>query len=506
MYCMFCHPIPFWSWANRQKRKFFEEDPSVYFNRFFNERVWKTFCFNWLFHIFEKIQIPLIEFWMMLKYFTKTSFLALSLDTTLLSWSNAAWRGFDMVIVLHCRCSNEYRSPRGRLRGGPALALFCMSRLQVGLCLLHARHWESVMAFFTDEQRAWMVEAFFQTNSVQETIRQFTIRYPPPQRAPCPNTVRRNVLKFRRFGTCRNRQKDGGSGRPRSVRTQANIDAVRREIQNNPTSTTRRNNVPITRTTYRRIVSKELGYHPYRMIVRHKLEAGDDARRMQFCQWLTQQPVGRVYPYIVIGDEAAFHLNGQVNSHNVVSYAPRLHPTADFVYHRSNDRDKTTVWAALVADGTVVGPYFFRGNVSGQIYLQMIENDVKPLLAVKYGQRINGVIPSCWWFQDGAPPHRLVAVRTRLQQLFPNRVCALGHNPEWPPRSPDLTPCDFFLWGYLKAKVYITPPRDLDELEDRIRLEFVRLRRTRFVRNSMREMQARVNRCLQRNGSHVEDR
>ena len=163
MYCMFCHPIPFWSWANRQKRKFFEEDPSVYFNRFFNERVWKTFCFNWLFHIFEKIQIPLIEFWMMLKYFTKTSFLALSLDTTLLSWSNAAWRGFDMVIVLHCRCSNEYRSPRGRLRGGPALALFCMSRLQVGLCLLHARHWESVMAFFTDEQRAWMVEAFFQT-------------------------------------------------------------------------------------------------------------------------------------------------------------------------------------------------------------------------------------------------------------------------------------------------------------------------------------------------------
>jgi len=39
----------------------------------------------------------------------------------------------------------------------------------------------------------------------------------------------------------------------------------------------------------------------------------------------------------------------------------------------------------------------------------------------------------------------------------------------WPPRSPDLTPCDFFLWGYLKERVYVPPlPADLDELTNRI--------------------------------------
>ncbi|GBL74948.1 hypothetical protein AVEN_107708-1 [Araneus ventricosus] len=27
----------------------------------------------------------------------------------------------------------------------------------------------------------------------------------------------------------------------------------------------------------------------------------------------------------------------------------------------------------------------------------------------------------------------------------------------WPPRSPDLTPWDFFLWGYVKVKVYVPP-------------------------------------------------
>ena len=27
----------------------------------------------------------------------------------------------------------------------------------------------------------------------------------------------------------------------------------------------------------------------------------------------------------------------------------------------------------------------------------------------------------------------------------------------WPPRSPDLTPMEFFLWGHIKALIYTTP-------------------------------------------------
>ena len=39
----------------------------------------------------------------------------------------------------------------------------------------------------------------------------------------------------------------------------------------------------------------------------------------------------------------------------------------------------------------------------------------------------------------------------------------------WPPRSPDMTPCNFFLWGYVKERVYVPPlPADLDELTNRI--------------------------------------
>ncbi|GBM27289.1 hypothetical protein AVEN_208448-1 [Araneus ventricosus] len=38
-----------------------------------------------------------------------------------------------------------------------------------------------------------------------------------------------------------------------------------------------------------------------------------------------------------------------------------------------------------------------------------------------------------------------------------------------PPRSPDLKPCDFFLWGYVKDKVYVPPmPTTLQALQERI--------------------------------------
>ncbi|GFT28539.1 uncharacterized protein TNCV_429381 [Trichonephila clavipes] len=40
-----------------------------------------------------------------------------------------------------------------------------------------------------------------------------------------------------------------------------------------------------------------------------------------------------------------------------------------------------------------------------------------------------------------------------------------------PLRSPDLTPADFWLWGYLKSHVYLSGPSSLPELKDAIRRE-----------------------------------
>ena len=84
-----------------------------------------------------------------------------------------------------------------------------------------------------------------------------------------------------------------------------------------------------------------------------------------------------------------------------------------------------------------------------------------------------------WWAQDGTPCHGLLAVRGRLIQLFGKRVLTLHNNNEWPPRSPDLIPCDFFLWGHLKDKVFRTLPESWNVLRQRMITECNLLRENR---------------------------
>src|SRR5258705_6182455 len=55
-----------------------------------------------------------------------------------------------------------------------------------------------------------------------------------------------------------------------------------------------------------------------------------------------------------------------------------------------------------------------------------------------------------------------------IESFFPDRVVSKGR---WPPRSPDLSPPDFFLWGMLKSTVYGNKPRTLAALEGNIRRE-----------------------------------
>ncbi|KAJ4447737.1 hypothetical protein ANN_09745 [Periplaneta americana] len=64
---------------------------------------------------------------------------------------------------------------------------------------------------------------------------------------------------------------------------------------------------------------------------------------------------------------------------------------------------------------------------------------------------------------DGAPPHFDRRIRNHLNATFPDRWIGRSGPVPWPPRSPDLTPLDFFLWGDVKCFVYETP---IDTAED----------------------------------------
>ena len=107
--------------------------------------------------------------------------------------------------------------------------------------------------------------------------------------------------------------------------------------------------------------------------------------------------------------------------------------------------------------------------------------------------------------EDGAPPHYHREVRSFLDEVLPNRWIGRRGFVEYPPRSPDLTPLDFFLWGYLKDKVYATKPATVAELRDAIEHEYTQIPRELF-HNVCESIAWRCQLCLNQSGCHFENK
>ncbi|GFS74640.1 uncharacterized protein TNCV_3977851 [Trichonephila clavipes] len=68
-------------------------------------------------------------------------------------------------------------------------------------------------------------------------------------------------------------------------------------------------------------------------------------------------------------------------------------------------------------------------------------------------------ISNVTFMQDGATSHTANPVKTFLIQMFrEDRIVSRRCRYPCSPRSPDLTPEDFWLWRYLKSRVYLSGP------------------------------------------------
>lgn len=74
------------------------------------------------------------------------------------------------------------------------------------------------------------------------------------------------------------------------------------------------------------------------------------------------------------GFMAGFALNASANTRNIRQYAPW--GQQDTQFPRNDNRHKLTVWVGLMGTGDIFGPFFFNGNISGEGYLQMINEQV----------------------------------------------------------------------------------------------------------------------------------
>ncbi|XP_045481718.1 uncharacterized protein LOC123685901 isoform X2 [Harmonia axyridis] len=82
-----------------------------------------------------------------------------------------------------------------------------------------------------------------------------------------------------------------------------------------------------------------------------------------------------------------------------------------------------------------------------------------------------GFDESLWFQQDCAPSHYAADVRRYLDGIFPNMWIGRREPTEWPARSPDFNPLDYFIWAHLKNVVYKTKPANIEEFKERIQTE-----------------------------------
>jgi len=136
---------------------------------------------------------------------------------------------------------------------------------------------------------------------------------------------------------------------------------------------------------------------------------------------------------------------------------------APYIYDISRLRVKVLRTCARmckkVQDGAKRTHVFEIGSTSER-YVEMLRNFRRPQLR---SLRVN--MEEMWFQQDGATAHTASASMTVVRQMFPQHVVSRFGDVPWPPRSPHLSACNFFLWGYLKSKVYVRKPRTVDDLQ-----------------------------------------
>ncbi|GFS73915.1 spectrin beta chain, non-erythrocytic 1 [Trichonephila clavipes] len=161
---------------------------------------------------------------------------------------------------------------------------------------------------------------------------------------------------------------------------------------------------------------------------------------------------------------------------------------------------KLTVWCALWAGG-IIGPYFFKNDeghnvtVNGDRYRAMITNFFIPELN-------NHDVQELWFQQDGATCHTARITIDLLKDTFGDRLISRFGPVNWPPRSCDLTPLDYFLWGYVKSLVYADKPQTLDHLEDNIHRVIADIR-PQMLEKVIENWTSRLDYIRASRGSHV---
>jgi len=198
---------------------------------------------------------------------------------------------------------------------------------------------------------------------------------------------------------------------------------------------------------------------------------------------------------IIFSDECHIYLKGMPNRQNYRNWSATK---PNEFFEKPLHSPKITVWCGL-SGNQIYGPYFFEDpgtehpqTVNSQTYMDMLRT-VFP----------HNTYPCEWFQQDGATAHTALDTISWLKTKFHQRVISHKSEFAWPARSPDLSPLDFFLWGFLKEMVFRNAPSNIGQLKNNVR-EAIASIDVNTLQNVIANFVVRVDKCIESGGGHVE--
>jgi len=242
-------------------------------------------------------------------------------------------------------------------------------------------------------------------------------------------------------------------------------------------------------TLARSVLKEDLKRKPYKIPEFQELKPADYEKRVNFASWFLKMPAN-MFENIIMSDEAYFYLTESANKQNNRSWLTER--PSEGIERPLQDK-KVLVFCAISAV-KIYGPFFVETSVNQHSYLNMLKNWFWPkhLRTEDYKKY--------YFQQDGATAHTANIVQTWLKSKFGQKFLT---KEKWPPRSCDLNPCDFFLWGHLKNKVYNPLPLTIDDLKTNIEREIKKIEVT-TLKSTFLNLKKRLNLVISAEGGHIE--
>lgn len=322
----------------------------------------------------------------------------------------------------------------------------------------------------------------------------FILRF-PERRQPNRSTIFRlkaNLLNF------------GSYSKPRQNKYKEKDEVgeinVLASVQAKPQNACRsiEEDVGVPKTRVQKILNKHK-FRPYKVNIVHHLHPDDPDRRLVFCNWFLEQVRlnNNFARKVIWSDEAFISSAGIFNRQNTRHW---YQENQNIIFEREQQGRFGFSVSCFILDTKIIYR-IYEGGLSGQLYLQILQDVIPELLDDVPLAHINSI----FFQQDGAPSHNSRLVRPFLDNHFGGRWIGTQGPIRWPARSPDLTILDFFLWSYLKNKIYCNRHNNVEELRAATDAAFQYLRmHSLIIRNALARVEKVCGLCIRQNGRQFE--